>query len=456
MTGERAQVHLVAGATYLPRYRLTGAEIARTTKRRESSGERSLAGPDEDALTLAVEAARRLPDDALARVRTVVFCSTTAPYLVKNNASAAAAALGLDPSVLAYDAGGALRSSIGVLVSARPGTLVLAGEVSTSRPGAATELTHGDAGAALLVGDEHSAHATLSVVSTHTEEIQDHWRDPRQAYVAHSEDRFPASRYLPLLRDAVTAGLPDSDHVVVSAASARMVKTAEKSLAKYADPIVIDGVGYVGAADQMLRVCEVLSHSVAGGSVLAVSLGDGVDIAHVRARAGVESSFSSGRTTSTVTPTYLDALTWRGLLLREPPRRPEPKVVSAPAALRGANWKYSLRASACKDCGFVSTPPQEVCLRCGSTEHGEALDMSRRLGKVRTFSVDRLAYSLNPPMVAAVIGFEGGGRLEVEITDTDPARLVVGAPVRMTFRRRHSSGGVHNYVWKGIVEEQDE
>ena len=67
--------------------------------------------------------------------------------------------------------------------------------------------------------------------------------------------------------------------------------------------------------------------------------------------------------------------------------------------------------------------------------------------------MDRLAYSLNPPMVAAVIGFERGGRLEVEITDSDPAALRVGAPVRMIFRHRNSSGGIHNYVWKAVLEQ---
>jgi uncharacterized OB-fold protein len=71
---------------------------------------------------------------------------------------------------------------------------------------------------------------------------------------------------------------------------------------------------------------------------------------------------------------------------------------------------------------------------------------------IRTFSVDRLAHTLNPPMVAAVVGFDGGGRMEVELTDTDPTTLAVGMPARMTFRRRHSSGGVHNYVWKATTE----
>jgi uncharacterized OB-fold protein len=78
------------------------------------------------------------------------------------------------------------------------------------------------------------------------------------------------------------------------------------------------------------------------------------------------------------------------------------------------------------------------------------VDLSRRTATIRTFSVDRLAYSPNPPMIAAVVDFDGGGRLEVEMTDTVPESLAVGQRVQMTFRLRHSSGGIHNYAWKAV------
>lgn len=441
-------IAISAAAGYVPRYRLTGEEIARTHNREGGRGARSLAGPDEDALTLAVEAARRLPSGALDDVDRVVFCSTTAPYLVKNNASAAVAALGLRADVAAFDAGGSLRSSIGALLSASPGTLVLAADVNTARPGAPHELTHGDAGVAVVVG--RAAAATVTAATSRTEEIQDQWRDPRQRWAAQSEDRFPVSRYLALLENA-TESFGDADHIVVSAPSERVTAAAGKVLRERGKVRWTDGVGYTGSADLLVRLCDALADCAPGQTVLAVGLSDGCDVLKVTAGDGADLAFSSGTTAEPVVPTYLDALTWRGVLEREPPRRPEPRVVSAPAALRGANWKYSLLASRCAACGFVSTPPQQVCLRCGATEHGAPVDMARRPAVIRTFSVDRLAYSLNPPMIAAVIGFEGGGRLEVEITDTDPAALAVGAPVRMTFRRRHSSGGVHNYVWKAIV-----
>jgi 3-hydroxy-3-methylglutaryl CoA synthase/uncharacterized OB-fold protein len=444
---------IAAAASYVPRYRLSGAEIARSFNRDGGKGQRSLAGPDEDSLTLAIEAARRLPAEVLDDVTALVFCSTTPPYLVKNNASAAHAVLGLDPTVPAYDAGGSLRSAIGALTAAKPGTLILAADVTTARPGAPNELTHGDAGVAVLVGGPDAV-ATIGRAVSLTEEIQDHWRDPEHPWISQSEDRFPIATYLGLLRDALAlAAIETADHVVVSAASARMMKAADQELAALGKVSRVNGVGYSGAADLLVNLCEVLAGATSGQTIIAINLADGCDVLRIDVGAGGSAAaFVPAIVDAGVTPAYLDALSWRGLLDREPPRRPEPRTVSAPASLRGAKWKFSLTASSCSQCGNVSTPPQRVCLRCGSAQHGEPVAMSRKHAVIRTFSVDRLAYTLNPPMVAAVVGFDGGGRMEVELTDTDPATLAVGANARMTFRRRHTSGGVHNYVWKATTE----
>jgi uncharacterized OB-fold protein len=68
---------------------------------------------------------------------------------------------------------------------------------------------------------------------------------------------------------------------------------------------------------------------------------------------------------------------------------------------------------------------------------------------IATFTIDRLAYSLAPPVVAAVIDFDGGGRLRCEMTDVDPSQVQIGDRVEMTFRRLFTAAnGVHNYFWK--------
>ena len=68
---------------------------------------------------------------------------------------------------------------------------------------------------------------------------------------------------------------------------------------------------------------------------------------------------------------------------------------------------------------------------------------------VATFTVDRLAFTPSPPLVAAVLDFDGGGRFRSELTDVDPDTIAIGSRVEMTFRRVATAQGVHNYFWKG-------
>ncbi len=47
-------------------------------------------------------------------------------------------------------------------------------------------------------------------------------------------------------------------------------------------------------------------------------------------------------------------------------------------------------------------------------------------GTIAAFTVDRLAYSPSPPVIFAVVDFDGGGWLPVELTDADEADVAVG------------------------------
>ncbi|MCW2547092.1 MAG: 3-hydroxy-3-methylglutaryl CoA synthase [Mycobacterium sp.] len=83
---------------------------------------------------------------------------------------------------------------------------------------------------------------------------------------------------------------------------------------------------------------------------------------------------------------------------------------------------------------------------------GELVPMSDVAGTVATFTVDRMAYSPSPPIVFAIIDFDGGGRYPAEVTDVPEADLAadvfVGSRVEMTFRRLFTADGLHNYFWK--------
>ncbi len=50
------------------------------------------------------------------------------------------------------------------------------------------------------------------------------------------------------------------------------------------------------------------------------------------------------------------------------------------------------------------------------------ISLADKRATVTTYTIDRLAYSLSPPTVAAVLDFDGGGRYTCELTDCDPDR----------------------------------
>ena len=87
-------------------------------------------------------------------------------------------------------------------------------------------------------------------------------------------------------------------------------------------------------------------------------------------------------------------------------------------------------------------------MESGAIDHMTMVRMADVPATIATYTVDRLAYSLSPPVVAAVIDFDGGGRFQCELTDVDPATVAIGNRVEMTFRRLYTQDGIHNYFWK--------
>jgi uncharacterized OB-fold protein len=145
---------------------------------------------------------------------------------------------------------------------------------------------------------------------------------------------------------------------------------------------------------------------------------------------------------------YQRFLTWRGELRREPPRRPDPERPGAPATRRSDPWKHAFNASRCRQCGFRHLPPTRRCLECRAIDDMELERLADVPGTVATYTIDRLAFSLSPPVIGAIVDFDGGGRYRCEMTDANPDTIEIGQRVQMSFRRLSTAQGVHNYFWK--------
>jgi uncharacterized OB-fold protein len=145
---------------------------------------------------------------------------------------------------------------------------------------------------------------------------------------------------------------------------------------------------------------------------------------------------------------YAKFLSWRGQLRPEPPRRPEPARVSSTAAHRSKDWKFGFEGSKDRASGALHLPPSRVSMAGGAVDDMEPVAMADATGTVVTSTIDRLAYSPSPPIVFAIVDFDGGGRYPVELTDVDADEIKAGSRVEMTFRRLFSVDGIHDYFWK--------
>jgi hydroxymethylglutaryl-CoA synthase len=446
---------------YLPHHRLDRQEIAAVAGSGGGSGTRSVAAYDEDAVTLGVAAARLALAGAPAAPQALWFATTDPPYLDRTNATAVHAALRLDRTVAAYDAVGSVRSAAGALRAAvqAPGpVLVVGADLRGGLPGGPDEAAGGDGAAALLVGSEQDGPVAAEVLATVsvTEEFLDRWRLPGEPASRLWEERFGETRYTALGAEALKLALGEAGadaaqvrYLAVAGLHGRAARAVAAASRIPAGPIadrMESTVGNIGAAQPGLLLAAALEHMRAGPPgqlVVLLVLADGAD-AFVLRTTGALAARSPARTVSDQVRSgapvaYGTYLAWRGLLPVEPPRRPEPARPSSSAASRNRAWKFGLVGSRGED-GLVRMPPSPL--------DRTAVPMAAAAGTIVTFTVDRLAYSPSPPIVFAIVDFDGGGRLPIELTDCQADEVRIGDRVELTFRRLFTAERVHNYFWK--------
>jgi hydroxymethylglutaryl-CoA synthase len=333
-------------------------------------------------------------------------------------------------------------------------------DIRTGLPGGGDEANGGDAGAAVVLGEGDDVVAEIIGGASASAEFTDRWRTPGETASKQWEERFGEYAYVPLAEQAVgdalkAAGLTPTelDHVVISGLHGRAAKAVAKAFRP--DAVADDlsaQVGNPGSAQWGVVLADVLDRAEPNQVIAVVLLADGCDVLLLRTTGALPARRSAAPVREQLAATrddlgYAQFLTWRGMLHREPPRRPEPERPASPPALRTTAWKYGLYGSR-DEGGFVHLPPARVSQESGLVDQMEVVRMADVQATIATFTVDRLAYSMSPPVVAVVIDFDGGGRFQCELTDVDPSTVAIGQRVEMTFRRLYTQDGIHNYFWK--------
>ena len=293
---------LVSYGVYIPRYRIKAEEIARVWGEREDMAqslnvfEKSVPDFDEDAVTIAVEAARNALKRASidpARIGAIYVGSESHPYAVKPTGTIVGEAIGVDHQLTAADlefackAGTAAVQACLGLVSAGMIDLGLAIGTDTSQgaPGDALEYTAAAGGAAYLIGREDLA-AEIEGFYSFTTDTPDFWRREGMPYPEHGGRFTGVPGYFKHVTSA-TRGLlkkmktipEDYDYAVFHQPNGKFPRRVAKSLGFSADQIepglVVPWIGNTYSGSSLIGLAATLDVAKPGDRIFLASFGSG-------------------------------------------------------------------------------------------------------------------------------------------------------------------------------------
>lgn len=466
---------------HVPKLRLQHSTIAAATAwanapaRGTSNGARAICNWDEDALTMAVEAARPCSTascDADALPRSVVFCSTTAPFLDRDGAVAIAAALDLPDAASTLNLGASLRAATSGLINALgrvdgARTLLVASDARQTRPGSPQESTYGDAAVAVLLGPP-APEALAGVLASRSvgSDFVDHYRMSGSQFDYSLEGRWIRDEYLlRLVPQAVSdlllsAGVSAQAvrHFALPAASSVANRIAKDCglQAAHRDARVLAECGDAGAALPLLLLAGALEAAEPGELIVAVGLGQGVDALLLRAQGakrepGGALTQALGR--KRAEPSYVRYLSHRGLIDMDFGMRAERDQRTAhTVAYRKREALNAFKGGRCGHCGTVQFPPSRVCVNpeCRATDTQTPHRLADSSGRVKSFTEDWQAYAARPPYMYGNVEFAEGGNLLMEFTDIEAGELKVNDTVRFVYRIKDEdrARGFRRYFWK--------
>jgi hydroxymethylglutaryl-CoA synthase len=285
---------IVGYGAYVPRYRLPGTEVARVWTGGGSGmvKEKSVAGLDEDVITMSIEAAR----NAMLRagidpceLRAVWVGSESHPYAVKPSGTVVAEAIGASHNIQSGDwefackAGSEAMVAATALVGSGMGKYALAIGMDTAqgKPGDALEYTASSGGAAFVIGPADESVAKIEASYSYVSDTPDFWRRPEQKYPEHGQRFTGEPAYFKHIEAAARTMLEqlgrtpaNYDYVVFHQPNPKFPMKAGADLGFTPEQIApVIGNTYAGAS--LIGLTAVLDIAKTGDRILMVSYGSG-------------------------------------------------------------------------------------------------------------------------------------------------------------------------------------
>ncbi|MBN2515897.1 MAG: OB-fold domain-containing protein [Deltaproteobacteria bacterium] len=477
-------IGITSYGAYIPRYRMNRKTIFaamgwfNAATAGAARGEKAVANHDEDSMTMAVAAASDCLNGCTRNeVDGLYLCSTTLPYLERQNAAICAEALAFRQDIRTADFTASLKSGTTGLIAALDAVrsddtknfLVCATDARQGKPGSSMEHNLGDGAAALMVG-KNNLIAEFKGSFSLTRDFPDYRRIQEERFSHSWEERWIRDEGYMKIIPALVEGLfkkynlasGDFAKVIISYPG-RDLQNVCKRLGFNEEQVqdnLLTNVGDTGSALALMMFVAALEEAKPGDTILLCGYGNGGDalffevtdaIEKARNRLGISGHLKIKKELKN----YNKYLVFRDMLPLEAGIRGEEITMARMSVInREGQTLAALNGSRCTACNTPQYPKQRVCINpeCGAIDQMEDYSFFDKSGRINSFTGDNLAFSWDPPAMYGFIDFEEGGRLYLDITDTELESLRVGMPVRMTFRRKFvdRQRGIYAYFWKAI------
>ncbi len=462
-----ADNRLLAVSGYLPLLRFD-RKVARSELRwsglgGSERGFRAVAAWDEDALTMAVEAARGVIGKT--EPGSIIFASTSSPFTDRSMAGVMIDALQLSPGAMAQDVSGSRRAGVSALLKALlsgSSELVAAGEKRAALPGSGPHMTFGDGAAAALTGPGEGI-ARLVGWATVNADLLDFVTSAERGLPYEAEARFVRDEavsaiYVPTISAALEkAGIAATDitHAVVPEPTAGTYAAVAKALGlKASNPCeeIAAKAGDLGAAMPLFGLALALDRAKPGEKLLLAGFGNGCDVLVLEVTGQSGGSAAAALAQGAVLSSYSRLLNLTGqIALDWGPRAEVNQKVSASTLLRHGRDVHGFVGG--RDAaGNVQFPKTPIPVRPDASGPEAYQDVILRdvPATIVSITADRLNFTPDPPFYFGLVQFENGARVAMEHCDVEGKTPEVGAALRMRFRVKaiDRQRQFRSYFWK--------
>jgi 3-hydroxy-3-methylglutaryl CoA synthase/NAD(P)-dependent dehydrogenase (short-subunit alcohol dehydrogenase family)/putative sterol carrier protein len=488
-------IGITSFGAYIPRLRLSRSSIVQgmgwfaPAIMAVSQGERSMCNWDEDTITMAVAAARDcLIGTDKSKLDALYLASTTLPFADRQNAGIVSAALNLSDEMITADHTASQKVATTALITAlesvqsgnRHNILVTAADKRETKTAYFYEMWFGDGAAALSVGDENVIAEYLGSYSMSCDFV-DHYRGSFNTYDYVWEERWTRDigygEIIPKavggLFDKLNITMDDVDKLVFPCFFKGDHKKIAKKLGATPEKLVDnmhEVCGETGAAHAFMMFISALEQAEPGDRILLVGFGQGANALYFKVTDNIKTLVSRNGVAGTLankktTDNYLKWLKFRDLIKTEMGIRAEAPTQTATTVLwRKNKMILGLVGGRCRECGTAQYPKMDYCVNpaCGALHSQDDCEFADAPAKLKTFTGDMLAISVDPPAIYGMVQFDDGGRMMADITDCELADVKVGLRVQMALKLKvkDPQRGFANYYWKavpapGAVEEMN-